>query len=386
MAAFNFNTTFYTVGNGSIEKLRDYRNERIGLVVDENIVKALGLNKLLYEDIFADTEYKVLCNVPTEPTIAMLSESIELTRSFLPDHIIGIGGGAVMDVAKALWVFAECPELTWEQALIPYNVPKTDGRIKLTVVPTTSGTGSETTGCSVMKDEENRKRMILSKEIIPSEAILDFTLLKSLPPKNIAYSGADALAHALESAISLRSNPLVGAVSCQAAVTILKNLQASYEGDLAAREKIHIAASMAGMGIGNAGTGMAHGMDQAGGDFHLPHGLMTGLALPYTMQYLMPQPVYVEVAEQLGYTGTDEEKQRKLIDSVFCMYKAIKMPTTLKEAGIPEKEYLERIDSYVERALPDANIKSCPKDPTGEELRELYQAFYTGVYDRKEEA
>ena len=284
MTVSNFGAAFYTIGDGSIEKLREYQNERVGLVVDENIVKALGLDQVLYRDIFADTEYRVLCNVPAEPTIAMLEETIRETRKFDPDRIIGIGGGAVMDTAKALWVFAECPDLTWDQALKPYQVPKTDGRIKLTVVPTTSGTGSETTGCSVLKDKDNRKRMILSKEIIPSEAILDFTLLRSLPLKNIAYSGTDALAHALEAAVSLRSNSLVREICIQAAVVILKNLRLSYEGDLKAREKVHIAASMAGMGIGNAGTGMAHGMDQAGGDFHLPHGLMTGLALPYTMQ------------------------------------------------------------------------------------------------------
>ena len=146
MSYSNFSATNYTVGNGSIEKLRDYQKERIGLVVDENIVNALGLGKLLYEDIFADTEYEVLCNVPTEPTTAMLKEPIQKTREFAPTRIIGIGGGAVMDVAKALWVFAEHPELTWEQALIPYSIPKTEGRIRLTVIPTTSGTGSETTG------------------------------------------------------------------------------------------------------------------------------------------------------------------------------------------------------------------------------------------------
>ena len=165
---------------------------------------------------------------------------------------------------------------------------------------------------------------------------------------------------------------------------ILKNLRLSYEGDLKAREKVHIAASMAGMGIGNAGTGMAHGMDQAGGDFHLPHGLMTGLALPYTMQYLMPQPVYTEVAEQLGYKGTDEEKQKRLIGEIFDMYKAIGMPVTLKEADVPKEGYLGRISSYVERALPDANIKNCPKDPAREELERLYEAFYTGMYERKD--
>ena len=381
MAVSNFVTTLYTVGDGSIEKLRDYQEERIGLVVDDNIMKALNLDQLLYNDIFANTEHKLLCNVPTEPTIAMMKVPVQIVREFMADRIIGIGGGAVMDVAKALKAFTEHSELTWEEALIPYNIKEPERYVNLTVIPTTSGTGSETTGCSVMKDEENRKRMILSKQIIPTEAILDFTLLQSLPMKNIAYSGADALAHALESAISLRSNPMVKEISCQAAVTVIKYLAASYKGDMNARKKVHIAASMAGMGIGNAGTGMAHGMDQPGGDFHLPHGLMTGLALPYTMKYLMPQPEYIEVAEQLGISGTDEEKQQKLIQAVFELYRQIGMPMTLDEIGIPRDKYMEKIGLYADRALQDANIINCPKNPNKEELEQIYLSFYTGIFE-----
>lgn len=380
MVLSGFSTTSYIIGDGSVEKLRDYKDERIGLVIDENIVKALNLDQLLYHDIFAHSDYKILCNVPAEPSLAMMEEPIQAVRDFMPQRIIGIGGGAVMDVAKALWVFAEFPKMTWEEALKPYNVPMTDKKLKLTVIPTTSGTGSETTGCSVMKDQDNRKRMILSKFVVPTEAILDFSLLRSLPLRNIAYSGADALAHALESAMSLRSNPLIRAISCQAAVTIIKNLKASYEGDMEARRKIHIAASMAGMGIGNAGTGMAHGMDQAGGDFHLPHGLMTGLGLPYTMQYLMPQTIYVEVAEQLGLDGTEVQKQKKLVQTVFKLYKQIGMPITLREAGVPEEAYMDKISEYADMALKDANIISCPKDPKKEELERIYRAFYTGSY------
>lgn len=373
-----FCSTAYTVGSGSIEKLRDYRNDKIALVVDNSIMSALSLDKLIYEDIFKNCEFKVVCNMTTEPTMKMLEEPINDIREFAPTRIIGIGGGAVMDAAKALWLFYELPHYTWDNAFVMFGVEPFPGKAKLTVIPTTSGTGSDTTGCSVLKDAENHKRMILSNEIIPTEAILDFNLLKSIPQKNVAFSGTDALAHALESAICLRGNRMIQTVSCQAAVTIIKNLGASYCGDLEAREKIHVAASLAGMGISNSGTGMAHGMDQAGGDFHLPHGLMTGMLLPYTMKYLMPQPIYTEVAEQLGFVGTDTEKQNQLVDTIFGLYEEINMPRTLREAGVPENEYLASIPSYIERAIGDDNIVVCPKDPTKEELEALYKQFYYG--------
>lgn len=373
-----FCSTSYTVGSGSIEKLRDYAGERIALVVDNGIMCALSLDKLIYDDILKDCQFKVVCNMPTEPTMKMLEEPISEIREFAPTRIIGIGGGAVMDTAKALWLFYELPHYTWNEALVMFGVEPFPGKAKLTVIPTTSGTGSDTTGCSVVKDSDNHKRMILSNEIMPTEAILDFNLLKSIPQKNVAFSGTDALAHALESAICLRGNRMIQTVSCQAAVTIIKYLADSYNGNMEAREKIHVAASMAGMGISNSGTGMAHGMDQAGGDFHLPHGLMTGLLLPYTMKYLMPQPIYTEVAEQLGYTGTESEKQNKLVDAIFALYKEINMPCTLREVGVPENEYLAKIPSYIERAIGDDNIVVCPKDPTKDDLESLYKQFYYG--------
>lgn len=374
-----FCSTGYTVGSGSIEKLRDYRQDKIALVVDNTIISALSLDKLLYEDILEGCSFKVVCNIQREPTIQMLKEPISSIHEFGPTRIVGIGGGAVMDAAKALWLFYELPHYTWDQAFVMFGVESFPGKAKLTLIPTTSGTGSDTTGCSVVKDAENRKRLILTNEIVPTEAILDFNLLRSLPLKNIAYSGTDALAHALESAICLRGNRMIQAVSCQAAVTIIKNLGASYRGDSEAREKIHVAASLAGLGISNSGTGMAHGMDQAGGDFHLPHGLVTGLLLPYTMRYLMPQPFYVEVAEQLGFDGSDTEKQNKLIDSIFELYEEIGMPKTLKDVGVPENEYLANIPLYIERAIADDNIIVCPENPTREELDGLYMQFYYGI-------
>ena len=379
MADSNFITTQYILGRGSLEKLGDYKGKKMALVVDDFIIKALGLEQRLYREILKDVDFKVICSMPKEPDMEILEDPIKTMREYEPDVIVGIGGGSVMDTAKALWLFYELPEYTWEQAMIPYQVESFPGKAILIAVPTTSGTGSETTGCAVVKDYEKKKKMILSNEIIPKTAILDFDLLKSLPSKNISFSGTDALAHALEAAVSVVSNGMVQAVGIQAAVMLIQELGKSWNGDQQARENVHIAASLAGQAINNSITGMAHGMDQAGGDFGLPHGLMTGMLLPYTMSYLMPQPVYGKVAEQLGIEGSEEEKQKKLIERIWALYDEIQMPRTLKEAGVPEKEYLEKIPAYISRAMNDANVLMAPKNPTEEELDGLYRQFYYGA-------
>lgn len=378
-----FQTTQYVLGNGSIRKIEEWKDKKIGFVIDENILKGLKLDVLLFDEILKDSDYKILCNIRSEPTMAALEEPIRAVKEYSPDYIIGIGGGSVMDTAKALWLFYELPHYTWEEATKPYEVEPFPGKATLVVVPTTSGTGSETTGCCVVKDDEKRKCMILSNEIIPSMAIMDYDLLKSLPGKNIAYSGTDALAHAIEAGSSSLASAMVKMQCVQAAVTVIKQLPASYRGDSHAREAIHIAAAMAGAGINNSITGMAHGMDQMGGDFEKPHGLITGMLLPYTMRYLAPQPIYEEVADQLGYTGTSEEKQNALIQRIWDVYKEIDMPTTLEAIDISREDYMKKIPSYIQRAINDSNILFAPKDPTEAELEKLYKDFYDGLENQE---
>lgn len=373
-----YRTTQYVLGNGSIETLSEYKDKKLAFVIDGGILEALHLKQILFENLLKDSDYRILCDMRTEPHMEMLQGPIEEVRAFGPDIIVGIGGGSVMDTAKALWLFYELPEYDWEKAFKAYEVAPFPGKAKLIVVPTTSGTGSETTGCAVMKDAQKKKRMILSNEIIPTTAIMDFDLLKSLPKGNIAFSGTDALAHALEAGASRLASTMVRMQCIQAAVTLIKELPKSMEGDMEAREKVHIAATMAGGGINNSITGMAHGMDQAGGDFGKPHGMMTGMLLPYTMEYLIPQPIYEEVADQLGITGQSEEKQRILTERIWELYRKLHMPITLQEAGIPEADYLKRIPLYIEAALQDANIMFAPKDPDQEELEALYKKFYYG--------
>jgi len=378
MSDFKFVNTNYTLGNGCLESLANYKDGRIALVVDSRVLKALGLEDRLYNNILKGCNYRVICDMPKEPTMELLEKPIEAIKEFEPKYIIAVGGGSVIDSAKILWLFYELPDYTWEQALVPYAVAKFPGKAKLIAVPTTSGTGSETTHAAVVKDYDKRKRLVLTPEIMPREAILDFDLLLSLTPNIIAFSGTDALAHAIEAATAKVASPFVRMISVCAAVDILELLKKSFGGDLEARAGIHIAASLAGAGINNSITGLAHGMDFAGGDFNLPHGLVTGMLLPYTMEFLMPNPVYGKIADRLGIQGNNEEKQRKLIDRIFELNKSIGMPMSFREAGVSEEAYMSKLDSYIEMAKVDANVNLAAKTPDSIELRKMFTTMYYG--------
>ncbi|MFR5523647.1 MAG: iron-containing alcohol dehydrogenase [[Clostridium] innocuum] len=301
-----YQTTKYIMGNGALREVQRWKDKRIGLVVDENVLKALQLETKLFDELLKDCDYEVLCNMPQEPTTELLEPAIRKAQRFDPDVFVAIGGGSVLDSAKVLWLFTEFPDYTWEQAFAPYAVESFTKEKELIAIPTTSGTGSETTGCAVVKDTEKRKCMVLSNEIMPSTAILDYELLVSLPKHVIAFSGCDALAHALEAGISVLASDMVRMQSVQAAVQIIKQLEASCNGDLNARRDIHLG-NDCGACINNSITGMAHGMDQAGGDFRKPHGLMT--AYPAVYDVSRCRSLYMKVADQLGICGTSMEKQ-----------------------------------------------------------------------------
>jgi alcohol dehydrogenase class IV len=378
MSSYVYVTTDYIMGRESIRSISDFKDGKIALVIDSRVIKGLKIENKLYDDILKDCNYKVICDISNEPTEGFLNKYIETIRDYEPKYIIAIGGGSVIDTAKALWLFYELPDYTWEKAYIPYGIEKFPGKASLIAIPTTSGTGSETTCAAVIKDNYNNKQLILTPEIIPTKAILDFNLLTSLPPKVIAYSGTDALAHSIESATSKIASPMVVNVGTYAAIEIISQLPKSFDGDEKARERVHVASSQAGAAICNSITGLAHGLDNAGGDFKLPHGLVTGMLLPYTMKFLIPNIVYEEIAAKLGITGDSKEKQEKLVDKIFELNKNLGMPSCFKELGIDEKEYISNIEGYIETAKNNPNVLNAARIPNEEELRKLYLEFYYG--------
>jgi alcohol dehydrogenase class IV len=363
------------MGYGAIRILKDIEASRIALVVDSYLLGS-EVYKLLTEELFAG-RFSLICDINSEPAFAVIDQHIQKIKDYKPDCIVGIGGGSAMDTAKALWVFYEFPDISWEAA-VKGPLPAFSGKTKMIAVPTTSGTGSEITGCGVYTSYDNKKAMILSNEIRPSESILDYDLLKTIPQQIVAYSGVDALAHVV-GALSCKSVTDNGRILGEAvAVRIIKNLPKSYSGDANARVTMHMCAHLAGNVINNTGVGLDHLLEFFAKTCHLAHGLAVGILLPYTMLYLLEEKRYEEIAEQLGCTGAG--KQRALVDKIWEMYDAVGVPRCLKDAGVPEKEYFAGVSEFIKLLKSIGNCHWIAGFKSeDEDLPELYRQAYYGL-------
>lgn len=362
-----------------LDYCRNSSASKTAFVVSDVVEADKDFNKILFEDIYKDRSAKIIAVVSREPIKSQMETYLADMKNYQPDEIIAIGGGSVIDTAKTLLLFLELPHLTWADAMKYYQVEKRPGKTKLVACPTTSGTGSEMTGAAMLIDESGKKTMILTNEVLPDVAILDFSFLKTLPKKVIIYSGLDAISHALEAATDVITDPVTQFLCIQSIVTLINDLPKSVEGDQDARVRVHIASMFAGFGINHGGCGLAHDLNTPGEDFHLPHGFITGMVLPYTLESLMPHPVFDSLLSQLGIESNGEKDQIKFRDRLWELYDVLQFPKTLKEFGIDENEYKQHLDHYAERfeRVNRSNSVAC-NVPSPEKIKEIFKCLYYG--------
>lgn len=386
----NYNRLYmlqFITGCGSIEFFATLGKKRIGIVRggrsfnDELKAK---IEKLAEE---SGAEICYLAQIRNEPFIEDIFRYMDKVREFEPDMILAIGGGSVLDTAKALHLFYENPEMTFEEATIPYALPALGKKAVHVSVPTTSGTGSETTSCAVFIDPETKtKKLLLDNTIIPHYAILDGDMTDSLPRSVTIASGLDALTHSIEASTAVNGSAMTRAIAMEAAVQILENLEeAAADGEMTpakkeAREKMHIASGLAGVAITNACAGLAHSYDHPGPAFGFAHGNICGLMLPYTMKYVGVHPSYATIAKRLGYKGTDRELTQALIDHLFGLMKKLGLKTSFKEFDIDRDAYMEAAKTWAEISLSAFATVVSPAEMTAEKGVEMYTDCFDGNY------
>ena len=390
-----------------LEKMPDI--ERAFIVTDEGMMKLGYVDKILYH-LRKRQQYvhsEIFSEVEPDPSFDTIKKGVQAMKNFKPDVIIALGGGSPIDAAKGMWLFYEHPEADVEGLKLKfmdirkrtYKFPKLGTKCKMVAIPTTSGTGSEVTSFAVITDKEkNKKYPLADYELTPDVAIVDPDLVRSLPRSVTADTGMDVLTHAIESYVSNMASDYTDGLAEKAVELVFENLEEAYEhGDnKLAREKMHNASTIAGMAFTNAFLGINHSLaHKIGGEFHLPHGRINAILLPYVIKYNSTKPSkfvsfpkyeyfiadqkYYMLAKKTGLKAdTVEEGINSLIDKIQEMNKKLNIPSTFKEAGIDEKEFLAKVDMLADRSFEDQCTTANPRLPLVTELKQILLDSYYG--------
>lgn len=375
----------FVTGRGSVSFFASLGKKKIGIIRggrSYNDALKQTIEKLAGE---SGAQIRYLAQIRNEPYIEDIFSCMEEIRNFEPDMILAIGGGSVLDTAKAIHLFYENPNMKFEDALIPFTLPALGKKAIHVSVPTTSGTGSEATSVAVFIDPETQvKQLLLDNHLIPHYAILDADLTDSLPDPIRIATAMDALTHAIEASTAKNASVMTQAIALEAALDILEHLKEALTScsdralQALAREKIHIASAMAGTAITNSCTGLAHSYDHPGPAFGKAHGSICGLMLPYTMALCGPHPNYAVLAKRLGYTGNEKELSQSLADHLLCLRKELSLEISFKEMGIPEDVYFEWVPKWADCSIPAMATQMSPAAMDAEKGRALYDACYFG--------
>lgn len=372
------------IGESALGYLKTVEGKKALVVTDKVIRKLDFMEKVTDYLKEAGLDVGVFDEVEPEPAMETIVKGAELAKEYGPDWVIGLGGGSCMDAAKAIWVLYENPNITVD-GINPLSKLGLRKRARLICIPTTSGTGSDATWATIITDvKEERKMELTSREIVADVAIVDPELPKGMPPKLAAGTGLDALTHGIESYVSQWNNDFSDALAIKAIQMIFKYLPRAYRNpeDREAKEKMHNAATMAGMSFGNSQVGIAHAMGHSlGAIFHVPHGRSVALFLSYSIEYSAKQAIerYADVAREIGIEAkTDKEAVEKLVEAVRKLNHEMGEPTSLKEAGISKKDFDKRLDDLATRAANSTCTFMNPRVPDTEETKKLFVYAYEG--------
>ncbi|HII4469569.1 TPA: iron-containing alcohol dehydrogenase [Clostridium perfringens] len=383
MARFTLPRDIYH-GKDSLEVLKSLEGKKAFIVIGGGSMKRFGfLDKVLSYLKEANMETKVFEGVEPDPSVETVMKGAKEMEEFNPDWIVSIGGGSPIDAAKAMWIFYEYPDFTFEKAIVPFGLPKLRRKAKFVAIPSTSGTATEVTAFSVITDYNAKIKYPLADfEITPDIAIVDPSLAETMPEKLVAHTGMDALTHAIEAyTASLRSN-FTDPLALKAIEMVNMHLVNSYKGDMEARGEMHEAQCLAGMAFSNALLGIVHSMaHKVGAVFHIPHGCANAIFLPYVIKYNRKacEDRYAQIARHIGLKGESErELTDALIDLINKFNKELNIPSSMKEYGIDENEFKANLKFIAHNAVLDPCTGSNPREVDDETMEKLYTCAYYG--------
>ena len=391
--------------------LNELKHHKRAFIVTDTFLYQNGYTKPIEQKLDEmGITHTTFYNVAPDPTLACAKEGAAQMAAFRPDLILAVGGGSAMDAGKIMWVLYEHPDVDFQDMAMRfcdirkrvYTFPKMGESAYFVAIPTTAGTGSEVTPFAVITDEVTGVKYPLADyELLPKMAIVDADLMMNAPKGLTAASGIDAVTHALEAYASVMATDYTDGLALRSLKLIFENLPRAYangSGDPRARENMANAACMAGMAFANAFLGVCHSMAHKLGAFHhLPHGVANALMIdevlrfnaaevPVKMgtfpQYDHPHTLarYAEIADYLKLGGnTDAEKLERLIAAVDALKEQVGIKKTIRDYGIEETDFLNRLDAMVEQAFDDQCTGANPRYPLMHEIRQMYLNAYYGT-------
>jgi len=396
----------------AIQYLHDMKGvSRVTIITDATMTRIGIVDKVL--DVLNRRDnpisVQIIDDVEPEPSVATVRKGAEVLRAFKPDTIIAVGGGSPMDAAKVMWLlyehpdidFADLKEKFFDVRKRAFQFPKLGDLAALVCIPTTSGTGSEVTPFAVISDPENgRKYPLADYALTPTVAIVDPVLTANLPARVAADSGMDALTHATEAFVSVYANDYTDGLCLQAIKMVFENIAESVnEGGTAikAREKMHNAATIAGMAFANAFLGLVHAMSHVtGSTFHVAHGRTNAIYLPHVIRYNGKVPTkptswpkaesyvapqrYQEIAKHLGLpASTPEEGVESYAKAVEELRAKVGIEASFQAVGVDEADFIASLDTLAMNAYADQCAPANPRLPILEDMKVMMEAAYYGI-------
>ena len=372
-------------GQGALDYITHLSGDRAFIVTD-SVMQQLGFVDLVQKKLRrAGIASQIFSEVEAEPSVDTVKNGAHVMRNYQPDWIVGLGGGSAMDAAKAMWILYENPDVDI-LAVNPLEPLHLRRKAKMIAISATSGTGAEVSWGIVLTESDNqRKAAVGSPENQPDVAIVDPALALTMPPDLTADTGMDALTHAIEGYTSTWNNDFSDGLCLKAIQLTFQYLPRAVANsdDKEAREKMHNAAAIAGLGFINSMCSLAHALGHSlGAVYKIPHGRAVGLLLPYTIQFNAYNNSdggrYQDIAGFLGLpAATASEGTASLVVAIRQLADQIDQPGSIQEALTISPDALEKdLNKLTEQAASDPQIISAVRPPTSEDIRNLFLYAY----------
>ncbi|HEX7973516.1 MAG TPA: iron-containing alcohol dehydrogenase [Anaerolineales bacterium] len=380
-----FRSPLIAFGDDAASYLEMIHGRRAVIVTDE-VIQRLGFVENVRQRLnVAGIECAVFDQVEAEPSIDTVYACAAVMNEFEPDWVVGLGGGSCMDVAKAAWFVYERPDVDLE-AVNPLQEFGLRAKARLITIPTTSGSGSEVSQAAIIKDPKTRRKLEVGTfEFIADITIIDPHFSAHMPRQLTADTGIDVLAHAVDVYNHTWRNDFCDGLCLQAVRTVFDYLPQAVERgaeDMEARQKMANAATIAGLAFGNTNISLAHAMSHAAGAiWPVPHGRLTGLLLPGTVEFAANggEGRYLDLARLVGLCADDEAQAGAIFAAAIRdLLRRVGQPTSLKEAGISRVAFSADLEAVCDRAEMDLGYSFARRLPDPQDLARLFEYAYQG--------